>query len=893
MAAKTVTPYDILGVTKQSNYYELRVAYRKKIHQYNADRVQPPANRTISDQQFQQICRAYETLSDGDKRKRYDEKNEWTSDLPESKYTLQQLAAEHRLVQQLKQKLVNCKLRQINAQDPITGHTPLYCASRSCNVEAVQHLIEQGADPDLVQRSGSTALHVASFYGHPQIVQCLLESGANYTLKNSSGNLPEIESYNEAVRETFAKLKQTLYVRVAANQLNWFQENTSNIKEHIDTQYHAQRQTLLHCAAKKGHSELVQWLVEQRSAKINIVDINLNSALHLAAYGGHSSIVNYLLNQGANPNLVNKWGMTAEQEGTIHGTEITQLFRSMREQNMFDMAVEGVDWWFQYYFDDYSPNTIDGQGTSILYVACRFGQTSVAKYLLDKGANINFQLPGIRSTPLHGAVYNRHMTTVELLLSRGADINIQNKYGDTALDDASSSDEIKKLLQQYRENLSVEKFLSVHLYGDGSKSGNKPIAEVQLHCDATINDLIEAIKPSLGSQYRWFSVARSPLNFENDSTSLVSAVCRARYVDTKFIDLPICLIVYTSPRYMNSGYTARKAFPVHNQRLFYGTFVQQSKPTTFNIEANSDNAQTFNIENLRFSFAPNCADSDISIKVNYIFKPNDQKLELFECICLFDTEYSDNDDKLKDMPTVTVSDESNVKLYTWIPNSAHWFSYSNQQNRLPRIGSKHALVRQIEIIPKQLYLLPGMFFQAAGGKLFEPCQSPISCQYLRIRDPDSTNFPHVAYHGTSIGVIRSILMDGLVMANTVVSSGIRVCPPDNHIARGVEAFNIKDFANAIFVTPSIHYCSDPAYAVPFRHNDQLTIVVLECRVKKGAFDAFPSTVLTYEAKPGDDLKAIEWRITSPASIQITGILFIPIINSIAKASKDRVDKIGN
>ncbi|CAF0937556.1 unnamed protein product [Rotaria sordida] len=891
MAGKTGTPYDILEVTKENNDYQLRVAYRQKIHQFKADQLKPPANRTINDKQFQQICRAYETLSDYDKRKRYNERQEWISDLHESKYTLQQLAAEPLFAEQLKQRLINSKLRQINAQDPITGQTPLYCAARTCNIEAVQYLIEQGADPDLVQRTGSTALHVASFYGHPEIVQCLLESGTDYTLKNSSNNLPETESYNDQVKETFTKLKQIPFVQAAANQLNWFKENISNIKEHIDTQYYVQRQTLLHCAAKKGHFELVQWLVEERSANIDIVDINLNSALHLASYGGHSLIVEYLLNQGADSTLINKWGMTAEQEGLIHKTKITQLFQSMKEQNMFDMAVNGFDWWFRYYFDDNSPNTIDGRGTSILYVACRFGKTSVAKWLLDKGATINFQLPGQRSTPLHAAAFHGHKSTVELLLSRSVDINIQNQYGATALDEAQT-DEIKTLLQQYRENLSVEKLISVHLYGDGTKSGNEPIAKVQLHYDATIDDLIKAIPPSLGNSYRWFSVARSPLAFENNNINLVSAVCRARHANTKFIDLPICLITYTSPRYMNSGYTTRKQFPAHNLRSFQSMFRTQSKMTSFHIEAKSNNIQTFNIENLLFNFAPNCANNDVSIKINYIIEPDAEQFDLSECICLFETEYNDNDDKLNDMPTVTVKNESNVKLYTWISNSAHWFSYSNQSNRLPRIGSKHALIRQVEIIPKQLYLLPDMFIQAAVGRPLQPCQNPVPCQYLKIRDHDSENFPHTAYHGTSIGVIRSILMDGLVMANTVVSSGIRVCPPKNHIARGVEAFGIKDFANAIFVSPSIHYCSDPVYAVSFSNNDQLTIVVLECRVKKGAFDAFKSTVPTYVAKPGDNLDAIEWRITSPACIQITGILFIPIIKSIAKASKSRADKLG-
>ena len=343
MATATITPYDILGAVETNNDFELRVAFRKKIHQYKADRLKPPANRTINDQKFQQICRAYETLSDREKRKKYDDRQEWISDLNESKYTLQQLAAEPRCASQLKQRLLNANLNQIDAQDPNTGQTSLYCAARTCNVEVVQYLIEQGADPDLRQRTGSTALHAASFFGHPEIVQCLLESGANYTVTNSMNNLPDAECFTPEVKSVLTELKATPFVQAAANQLQWFIDNILYIKEHIDTQYHVQRQTLLHCACKKGHFDLAQWLVEQRSANIDIVDINLNSALHLAAYGEYIPIVEYLLRRGANSLLINKWGMTAEQEGIRHGTKVTQLFQSMREMNMFDMAVKGAD----------------------------------------------------------------------------------------------------------------------------------------------------------------------------------------------------------------------------------------------------------------------------------------------------------------------------------------------------------------------------------------------------------------------------------------------------------------------------------------------------------------------------------------------------------------------
>jgi hypothetical protein len=38
--------------------------------------------------------------------------------------------------------------------------------------------------------------------------------------------------------------------------------------------------------------------------------------------------------------------MTAEQEGSSHGSEIVQHFRNIRKCNMFQMARNGIDWWF-------------------------------------------------------------------------------------------------------------------------------------------------------------------------------------------------------------------------------------------------------------------------------------------------------------------------------------------------------------------------------------------------------------------------------------------------------------------------------------------------------------------------------------------------------------------
>ncbi|CAF1103316.1 unnamed protein product [Rotaria sordida] len=890
MASTTSTPYEILRAQKADNNYKLRVAYRARIHEYKEDRLKSPENRKVTAEQFRLICRAYEAVSDHNKRKKYHNTDEWISHIPLPDYTLQQLAAEPELVDELKRRLQNATLNTINTQDPLTGYTPLYCAARACNIEAVYYLIEQGAESDLPQRTGSTALHVSAFYGHPEIVRCLLESGADYRKENSGKSTAEAESYDDNVKQMFANLKTTLFVQAAANQLAWLKTNFDNTKYHIDEQYYVQRQTLLHCACKKGYLDLVQWLIKERSASLNIVDVNLNSALHLAAYGGHNSVVEYLLNQGTNPLLENKWCMTAEGEGSLHGEQIKNLFKSMRKRDMFKMAADGILWWFEYYFDDKSPNTVNDDGTSVLYVACRHGQTSIAKWLLDKGANVNIKLlKNPESTPLHGAVYHGHISTVDLLLSYEANINIKNKNGAIAFDEARTNEMIKHV-QQYRNNLEDNKFFDVHLYGDGKKSGNEPLAKLKIHCHADYNELVNAIPDSMRPKYPCFSIARRPLIFEDDKTTVLSAVYRARCGASRFFQLPLCITAHEKARYMNAGHYLRDDLSLSDAKELDQTFKAECPKFTMKIFP-STTSQTFTIKNLSFTFPSNCVDKDVIIDVDYKMPPDIDTGKLPGCVCLFQTRYVSRY-KLNDMPTVSLINEPNARLYHLAPLSSYWFSYRTGHARLMSIGETiHAFIRHVDIIPSQFTLPPDMFIQAAVGQLFHIRDKPVSCLCLKICEHNKGKFPHIAYHGTNIKVIESILMDGLVMPSTVVSSGFRVCPPENHIARGVEAFGIKDFSNGIFVTPSIYYCSDPAYAITFTYKDERLIAVLECTVKKESFSTHPSTVKTYVAHKGDDINAIEWRLENTAHIEIISVLLIPVIKSKTEAVKARTEKL--
>jgi hypothetical protein len=260
------------------------------------------------------------------------------------------------------------------------------------------------------------------------------------------------------------------------------------------------------------------------------------------------------------------------------------------------------------------------------------------------------------------------------------------------------------------------------------------------------------------------------------------------------------------------------------------------------------------------------------------------------CICFFKTHLYEDEPKLLELPLVSFNKEPNARLYTLATPSSYWFNSVTRRTRLPMIGGIHAFVRHINIIPYQLILPADMFIAAALDQPLQSRDDPVSCTYLILRDRDAETFPHVAYHGTNIAAVQSILTDGLIIPGTVTASGKRINPPSNHIARDVAAFRVLDFAAAVFLSPSVHYSSDPTYAITFDDGDRQLIPVLECSVKNKSYDTYPCTVSKYTEHPGDDMHAIEWRVKDPANVEINAILFITKNASISASKATRIGK---
>ena len=78
-----------------------------------------------------------------------------------------------------------------------------------------------------------------------------------------------------------------------------------------------------------------------------------------------------------------------------------------------------------------------GGGTPLL-VAATFGRAEAARFLIEKGANVNAS-SNDGATALHGAAFFCHSDIVKLLLDEGAKVNAKNIRGETPLDAVAGS----------------------------------------------------------------------------------------------------------------------------------------------------------------------------------------------------------------------------------------------------------------------------------------------------------------------------------------------------------------------------------------------------------------------------------------------------------------------
>lgn len=214
--------------------------------------------------------------------------------------------------------------------------------------------------------------------------------------------------------------------------------------------------TALIWAAEKGWDRIVETLLDA-NANVDIENQNGDTALMRASWKGHSKVVRHLINARADVNSKNKDGDTPLILGATRGKRdiVEQLIEAGASVNdkgnkgdtgLLRAARKGYEQVVELLIEHGADvNESNQDGNSPLMVACSEWRTYIVQLLIDKNANVN-QINQDKYTPLmfaverdqqHLGLWQKNGDEVEVigkLINANADLNMKNRFGQTAKD---------------------------------------------------------------------------------------------------------------------------------------------------------------------------------------------------------------------------------------------------------------------------------------------------------------------------------------------------------------------------------------------------------------------------------------------------------------------------
>ena len=299
--------------------------------------------------------------------------------------------------------------REVDAQKQAELDMKLIQAIQFRNLNRVDSLLAEGADPNAQDAEGTSALLYAVNVGGLKLNQLLIDRGADVNVKRTT-------SY---------------------------------------------RSTALMEAAGRNNVALAKILIDN-GADINIRDTFGDPAINWAAYYGHIEYVDLLLESGASWNVESKHGTALEvamkqwndhlvdyflEKGAgevIEHQELINAFRESENEQLLPMLnEENID-------------AKDELGTPLIVLAASKGNANIVDALIEKDADLN-AMNRVGQTALSRAAYFGHEQIVVQLIAAGADINLAGeKYKLSPLISASNAGHARIVRQLVEAGASID-----------------------------------------------------------------------------------------------------------------------------------------------------------------------------------------------------------------------------------------------------------------------------------------------------------------------------------------------------------------------------------------------------------------------------------------------------
>jgi ankyrin repeat protein len=352
---------------------------------------------------------------------------------------------------------------KVNAANDL-GATPLWNASQNGSVALVKRLLEAGANPNLALLAGETPVMVAARSGYPEVVELLLAKGGNANAHGTRGQTALMWAVSQQHPDV-VKVLIAHGVDLKARSDVW--SEVMAVPPHGYLPYNLKiphgGETALMFAARVGDLASARLLVAA-GANVNDADAWGVSATTLAAHSGFTDLVLFLLDKGADPNAAPN-GFTALHEAIERRDEtmVAALLDHHADPNTplktFTPTRRSSD---DFHFE---PPLV---GATPYWMAARFTEPNLMRLLVKHGAdpkfvhhadwvaeqgfggvtrkeNVNALMAAVGMLRVNPWVEMERaareavmLETVKLAVELGADLNLANTDGRTALDAAKA-----------------------------------------------------------------------------------------------------------------------------------------------------------------------------------------------------------------------------------------------------------------------------------------------------------------------------------------------------------------------------------------------------------------------------------------------------------------------
>ena len=330
------------------------------------------------------------------------------------------------------------------------GATPLWLAATMGSSRMTEKLLGSGANPNAALVSGETALMAAASTGNIDVVMALVSHGADV-------NAREIRGSQTALMWAIAEKRSEVARYLIGHGADVKTRSKAGLTPFL-------------FAAQQGDLDSAR-LLAAAGADISAPGPDGRSPLLIASAGGHEPLAIFLLGKGANPNAADRLGLTALHYAATAGK--LELIKRLlaAEANPNSRAIRERANSGPKSTVDYPPVSI--VGATPLVLAAEAGNAEAVRLLAANGADLQLST-NEKTTPLIVAagagVYQdlandqaqeewkrRHFETGKVLADLGVDVNAKGENGWTALHAATymGLDSLIQLLVEKGAKLDV------------------------------------------------------------------------------------------------------------------------------------------------------------------------------------------------------------------------------------------------------------------------------------------------------------------------------------------------------------------------------------------------------------------------------------------------------